>query len=256
MPPPRWNSTARSANRAVSRAAASRQLSNGCPDAAGLRAGQRRGHAPGGRGGAVACPAPLGLRQPAHRPAGHDRRRQYWICKRGPQHAYEAFECLGGNGFTEDFPLAMCYREQPVMAVWEGSGHVIALDLLRARGGTGQASRRSAPRWALPPGRADLRCALGPEAEAARGRGRSRHRHRRGPAPWWRTWPMPCRHRCSCSMHPQPWRRPSSPPDSARTGAAVRCVPGRPGPVRHPGPALTRRRGYRAAGTPCRDSAS
>jgi putative acyl-CoA dehydrogenase len=57
---------------------------------------------------------------------------KYWVCKRGPQHAYEALECLGGNGFTEDFPLAMRYREQPVMAVWEGSGNVIALDVLRA----------------------------------------------------------------------------------------------------------------------------
>ncbi|WP_114905569.1 acyl-CoA dehydrogenase family protein [Ornithinimicrobium murale] len=59
---------------------------------------------------------------------------KYWICKRGPHHSYEALECLGGNGYTEDFPLAMRYREQPVMAVWEGSGNVIALDVLRALG--------------------------------------------------------------------------------------------------------------------------
>lgn len=57
---------------------------------------------------------------------------KYWVCKRGPAHAAEALECLGGNGYTEDFPLAMRYREQPVMAVWEGSGNVIALDTLRA----------------------------------------------------------------------------------------------------------------------------
>ncbi|HJG80426.1 MAG TPA: acyl-CoA dehydrogenase family protein [Brevibacterium senegalense] len=57
---------------------------------------------------------------------------KYWICKRGPEHAYEALECLGGNGYTEDFPLAMRYREQPVMAVWEGSGNVIVLDVIRA----------------------------------------------------------------------------------------------------------------------------
>src|SRR5690606_29909010 len=55
-------------------------------------------------------------------------------CKRGPEHSYEAMECLGGNGYTEDFPLAMRYREQPVMAIWEGSGNVIALDVLRALG--------------------------------------------------------------------------------------------------------------------------
>jgi putative acyl-CoA dehydrogenase len=57
---------------------------------------------------------------------------KYWICKRGPGHAYEALECLGGNGYTEAFPLARRYREQPVMAIWEGSGNVIALDVLRA----------------------------------------------------------------------------------------------------------------------------
>ena len=54
------------------------------------------------------------------------------MTKRGPEHAYEAMECLGGNGYTEDFPLARRYREQPVMAIWEGSGNVIALDVLRA----------------------------------------------------------------------------------------------------------------------------
>ncbi|MEU9566670.1 acyl-CoA dehydrogenase family protein [Streptomyces sp. NPDC048161] len=61
---------------------------------------------------------------------------KYWICKRGPHHAYEALECLGGNGYTEDWPLARRYREQPVMAVWEGSGNVIALDVLRGIGRT------------------------------------------------------------------------------------------------------------------------
>ncbi len=57
---------------------------------------------------------------------------KYWICKRGPEHAYESLECLGGNGYIEESPLARRYREQPVMAVWEGSGNVIALDVLRA----------------------------------------------------------------------------------------------------------------------------
>ncbi len=57
---------------------------------------------------------------------------KYWVCKRGPHHAYESLECMGGNGYTESFPLARRYREQPVMAIWEGSGNVIALDALRA----------------------------------------------------------------------------------------------------------------------------
>jgi putative acyl-CoA dehydrogenase len=57
---------------------------------------------------------------------------KYWVCKRGPHHAYESLECLGGNGYTEEWPLARRYREQPVLAVWEGSGNIIALDVLRA----------------------------------------------------------------------------------------------------------------------------
>lgn len=57
---------------------------------------------------------------------------KYWVCKRGPAHAAEALECLGGNGVTTDWPLELRYREQPVMAIWEGSGNVIALDVLRA----------------------------------------------------------------------------------------------------------------------------
>ncbi|MFS0732920.1 acyl-CoA dehydrogenase family protein [Microbacterium sp. 1P10UB] len=57
---------------------------------------------------------------------------KYWVCKRGPNHAYEAMECLGGNGYTETFPLARRFREQPVMAIWEGAGNIIALDVIRA----------------------------------------------------------------------------------------------------------------------------
>jgi putative acyl-CoA dehydrogenase len=57
---------------------------------------------------------------------------KYWVCKRGPGHAAEALECLGGNGYTEEWPLARVYREQPLLSVWEGSGNVIALDVLRA----------------------------------------------------------------------------------------------------------------------------
>ncbi|MHA6668318.1 acyl-CoA dehydrogenase family protein [Homoserinimonas sp. A447] len=57
---------------------------------------------------------------------------KYYVCKRGSGHAVEALECLGGNGYIESFPLARRYREQPVMAIWEGSGNVIALDVLRA----------------------------------------------------------------------------------------------------------------------------
>ncbi len=54
-----------------------------------------------------------------------------WICKAAPGFVYEAMECLGGNGYVEELPLARAYREAPVNAIWEGSGNVMALDLLR-----------------------------------------------------------------------------------------------------------------------------
>ncbi|MGI9574351.1 acyl-CoA dehydrogenase family protein [Alloalcanivorax xenomutans] len=57
---------------------------------------------------------------------------KYWICKRTPFHAYEAMECLGGNGAIEEFMMARLYREAPINAIWEGSGNVQALDMLRA----------------------------------------------------------------------------------------------------------------------------
>jgi putative acyl-CoA dehydrogenase len=57
---------------------------------------------------------------------------KYWICKTAPAFVYEAMECLGGNGYVEDNVLARLYREAPVNAIWEGSGNVMALDLLRS----------------------------------------------------------------------------------------------------------------------------
>lgn len=56
---------------------------------------------------------------------------KYWVCKIAPALLYEAMECLGGNGYVEEGPLARHYREAPVNAIWEGSGNVMALDVLR-----------------------------------------------------------------------------------------------------------------------------
>jgi putative acyl-CoA dehydrogenase len=57
---------------------------------------------------------------------------KFWICKRTPGHAYEAMECLGGNGVIESCMMPRLYREAPINAIWEGSGNIQALDLLRA----------------------------------------------------------------------------------------------------------------------------
>ena len=57
---------------------------------------------------------------------------KYWICKSAPSFLFEAMECLGGNGYVEEGILARHYRESPVNAIWEGSGNVMCLDVLRA----------------------------------------------------------------------------------------------------------------------------
>lgn len=57
---------------------------------------------------------------------------KYWVCKRAPNLAYEAMECLGGNGYVEEGIAGRIYREMPVNAIWEGSGNVMCLDVLRA----------------------------------------------------------------------------------------------------------------------------
>jgi putative acyl-CoA dehydrogenase len=61
---------------------------------------------------------------------------KYWICKRTPGHAYEAMECIGGSGVMEDSMFPRLFRESPVNAIWEGSGNIQCLDVLRAMGKT------------------------------------------------------------------------------------------------------------------------
>ncbi|TMM15874.1 MAG: isovaleryl-CoA dehydrogenase [Actinobacteria bacterium] len=57
---------------------------------------------------------------------------KYWTCKRAPGHACEALECLGGNGYVEESGMPRLYREAPLASIWEGSGNVMSLDVLRA----------------------------------------------------------------------------------------------------------------------------
>ncbi|MGN6113881.1 MAG: acyl-CoA dehydrogenase family protein, partial [Nitrobacter sp.] len=65
---------------------------------------------------------------------------KYWTCKSAPGFLYEAMECLGGNGYVEEGILARHYREAPVNAIWEGSGNVMCLDVLRALGREAEAA--------------------------------------------------------------------------------------------------------------------
>ncbi len=57
---------------------------------------------------------------------------KYWISKRAAAHAAEALECLGGNGYVEESGMPLLYRDAPLNGIWEGSGNVAALDVLRA----------------------------------------------------------------------------------------------------------------------------
>ncbi|GAA4794239.1 acyl-CoA dehydrogenase family protein [Streptomyces ziwulingensis] len=57
---------------------------------------------------------------------------KYWVTKRGPAFTAEALECLGGNGYVEESGMPRHYREAPLLSIWEGSGNVNALDVLRA----------------------------------------------------------------------------------------------------------------------------
>jgi putative acyl-CoA dehydrogenase len=64
---------------------------------------------------------------------------KYHVCKRAPGHAYEALECFGGNGYVEASGMPRLYREAPLSSIWEGSGNVMALDVLRALARTPEA---------------------------------------------------------------------------------------------------------------------
>ena len=57
---------------------------------------------------------------------------KYWVCKRASWHAVECLECLGGNGYIEESGMPRLYREAPLQSIWEGTGNVQALDVLRA----------------------------------------------------------------------------------------------------------------------------
>ena len=87
---------------------------------------------------------------------------KYLVCKTAPALIYEAMECLGGNGYVEESPLPRLYREAPVNAIWEGSGNVMCLDVLRAVEREGEAAR------AVLAGLADEATGLAGAGEAAR----------------------------------------------------------------------------------------
>src|SRR2546430_13779736 len=96
---------------------------------------------------------------------------KFWVCKRATPVAAEGLECLGGNGFVEESVMPRLLRDSPLNSIWEGSGNVIALDVLRALGrepeafdallqeievASGTDERLAPPAARVPPGRSGV----------------------------------------------------------------------------------------------------
>ncbi len=142
---------------------------------------------------------------------------KFWVCKRTPAMVAEALECLGGNGYVEDSGLPLMFRESPLNSIWEGSGNVNALDVLRALGREPEVLQA----WITEVGRR--------AAVTAGSTGRSTTRSpcsatRRGwrPAPGASParWRPASRARCWCALAPPRWPTPSAAAASGRRTAA------------------------------------
>lgn len=150
---------------------------------------------------------------------------KYWVCKRQPAAVAEALECLGGNGYDEASGMPRLYREAPLNGIWEGSGNVNALDVLRALTREPDSSRPSAPR-SRPP-RAATPASTRRGARCA-GNWCPPRTPRCGPAVWSSAWRWCCRVRCSSGTRRHRSRTPSAPPAWPATGAWP-SAPSRPG---------------------------
>ena len=163
---------------------------------------------------------------------------KYWLCKRAVPHAGEALECFGGNGFVEESGMPRLYREAPLNSIWEGSGNVQCLDVLRAMARGPQALEAFFAEVDEAAG-ADPRLDAGRPAcatSSATSTGSSR-----APGAWSSAWRWCCRAR---SWSATPTRRsptPSAPRASAATGAA-RSGPCRPAPTSGGSSSATRSR--------------
>ena len=126
---------------------------------------------------------------------------KYWVCKSAPGFLYEAMECLGGNGYVEEGILARHYRESPVNAIWEGSGNVMCLDVLRALSREAGSGDRGSARTGRAR-RADCRArAKRSPSSARRSAGRTASAWRGWRSKSWRCWRLlPRSMRCRRGM--------------------------------------------------------
>ena len=149
---------------------------------------------------------------------------KYWVSKRGAPHAAEALECLGGNGYVEESGMPRLYREAPLNSIWEGSGNVKCLDVLRAMA----QARESVEAFLAEVGEAaGAEPRLDALALQLRDELRTSTRSRRAPAASSSGWRSSLQGRCwSARRRRSPTR--SSPPGWAATGAgrSGRCRAG------------------------------
>ena len=133
------------------------------------------------------------------------------LCKRAPWHAVECLECFGGNGYVEESGMPRLYREAPLNSIWEGSGNVQCLDVLRAMARARRRSRPSSPRSRGPPA-AEPR--LDAFIAALRKELSSRRRDDARPARggWSSGWRWRCRARCWSATATRRSPTPSAPP--------------------------------------------
>ena len=137
-------------------------------------------------------------------------------CRSGrPPHVAEALECLGGNGYVEECILPRLYREAPLNSIWEGSGNVIALDVLRAIA----KSRRALERVL-----AEIRLARDPRIGKYRG-GTEADVSEAARGGWPSGWRSRCRHRCWSASARRRWRTRSANRvcASGEAGPSARC---------------------------------
>ena len=148
---------------------------------------------------------------------------KYWLCKRAVPHAGEALECFGGNGYVEESGMPRLYRESPLNSIWEGSGNVQCLDVLRAMVRGPEALEAFFGEVDEAAG-ADAAARRRRRGAARRARPTSR-RSRRAPAGWSSGWRSCSRARCWCASATPRSPTPSAPRASAATGAApsARC---------------------------------
>ncbi len=143
---------------------------------------------------------------------------KYWTCKRAPNHAFESIECLGGAGYVEESGMPRLYREAPLASIWEGSGNVMSLDVLRALSRSPRSLEVFLDEVEHAQGAdARLDASVGKLEGTVRG---SRDARARVPDGWLKAWRCACRAPCWCATDRRLSPTPSVPRAWRPTGGS------------------------------------